>query len=171
MELLLVRHAIAEDADRPGPRADAARALTAAGRARMKEGAKGLRELVPAVSAVVSSPLRRAEETARLVAAAWRVDVQLLPALAPGRDPRALLRWLSARKNGGAPLALVGHEPSLSTLLALLVTGRRTPFLELKKGGACLLELDAAPSARKGGVARIEWVLTARALRLLSEAR
>ncbi len=60
MELLLVRHAIAEDADRPGPRADAARALTAAGRARMKEGAKGLRELVPAVSAVVSSPLRRA---------------------------------------------------------------------------------------------------------------
>jgi len=165
MELLLIRHGIAEDAERPGPKADALRALTAEGRRRMKECGAGLRELVPAVTVVATSPLRRAVESAAVLAAAYRVKVEEVPALKPGGDPRALLRWLGSRKRAAGPVAVVGHEPHLSSVASLLLTGRRTPILELKKGGACLLVLRAA----KPGTARLEWLLTARALRNLGD--
>ena len=165
MELLLVRHGIAEDAERPGPAADALRGLTSAGKQRMKEAAAGLRELVPAVSCVATSPLRRSVETAKILAGAYRVEVEEVDALAPGKDPRALLRWLGSRRRAAGPIALVGHEPHLSSLAGLLLTGRKAPFLELKKGGACLLEFRVA----KAGTARLEWLVTARALRNLGD--
>jgi phosphohistidine phosphatase len=163
MNLLLVRHAIAEDARRPGRDADARRPLTREGRRRMKQGARGLKALVPAVNLVASSPLRRALETAKLVRGAYgRGEVEEVDALAPGSGPEPLLAWLRGHRRAGT-IALVGHEPYLSSLAGLLLTGRRSSVFNFKKGGACLLELDEPTP----GSARLDWLVTARTLREL----
>ncbi|WP_242336328.1 MULTISPECIES: phosphohistidine phosphatase SixA [Anaeromyxobacter] len=164
MELLLIRHAIAERASSRGEAADARRPLTAEGRRRMARGARGLMALVAELDAVVPSPLVRAVETARIVADAFELSPEEgLPALAPGHPPQELLEWLRASRHGGT-VALVGHEPHLSGLAALLVAGDPEPLFTFRKGGACLLELDGAP--RPGG-GRLRWLATARLLRLL----
>lgn len=165
-----MRHAIAEEAG-PGAsaRADAARRLTREGRRRMRLGAAGLRVLVPGVDVLASSPLVRAVQTAALVAGALGVDrreLLVLPTLAPGARSRALLPWLAAQAPG-TRAALVGHEPHLARLAALLLHrsargGGR--IFALRKGGACLLDL--AEPVRPGS-ATLRWLATARALRIL----
>jgi len=71
MHLLVVRHGIAEGrkASARTNRDDAARRLTTDGRRKMKNGALGLRQLVPEVDLLASSPLRRAADTADIIAA------------------------------------------------------------------------------------------------------
>jgi phosphohistidine phosphatase len=61
-------------------------------------------------------------------------------------------------------VALVGHEPHLGKLASWLLARTSTPFLQLKKGGACLLDLGARPRA---GEARMVWLLTPAQLRRL----
>jgi len=66
MQLLLIRHAIAEDRfefARTG-QSDYYRPLTERGRARMARGATGLRTLVPDIDVLATSPLTRAVQTA-----------------------------------------------------------------------------------------------------------
>ena len=85
-----------------------------------------------------------------------------IAALAPGRPPQEALDQL--RTLGGGTVALVGHEPHLSSLAALLVAGDPAPLFTFRKGGACLLEIGDAP--RPGG-ARLRWLATAKLLRML----
>jgi phosphohistidine phosphatase len=61
-------------------------------------------------------------------------------------------------------IAAVGHEPHLSGLVSLLLTGRAGAVIELKKGAACLLDLGEQPAA---GKARLLWALTPAQLRRL----
>jgi len=163
MELLLVRHAIAVRSSARGAQADTRRRLTPEGRRRMIRGARGLTALVPQLDAVLTSPLARAVETARILADAYGLTLgDGIPALAPGRPPQEVLDQL--RTLGGGTIALVGHEPHLSSLAALLVAGDPEPLFTFRKGGACLLEIGDAP--RPGG-ARLRWLATAKLLRLL----
>jgi phosphohistidine phosphatase len=163
MELLLVRHAIAVRSSVRGAQADARRRLTPEGRRRMIRGARGLTALVPELDAVLPSPLARAVETARILADAYGLTPgDGIPALAPGRPPQEALDRL--RTLGGGIIALVGHEPHLSSLAALLVAGVPEPLFTFRKGGACLLEIGDAP--RPGG-ARLRWLATAKLLRML----
>jgi phosphohistidine phosphatase SixA len=63
-----------------------------------------------------------------------------------------------------ARVALVGHEPNLGELAALLI-GARNP-LEFKKGGICRIDFDMLPP--KGG-GMLRWFLTPKMLRHLGE--
>jgi phosphohistidine phosphatase len=148
MQLLLLRHAIAEDSSAAG---DAARRLTEEGRAKMERAARALPRLLPDLAQVISSPLVRARQTAEIVAAAYspELPIEEEPALAAGAGVRALLTRL-ARRPFDQPFALVGHEPDLSRLLALLVTGSERPIAPFKKGGAALVELTGAPAPASG---------------------
>lgn len=167
MELLLVRHAIAARTSARGPQADARRRLTPEGRRRMIRGARGLAALVPELDGVFPSPLARAIETARILADAWGLTPgDGLAALAPGHPPQEALEHL--RTLGGGAVALVGHEPHLSSLAALLVAGDPSPLFTFRKGGACLLEIEDAP--RPGG-ARLRWLATAKLLRMIGARR
>ena len=161
MELIVVRHAIAEDRAtfaRSG-RPDAERALTAAGRRKFERGARGLRRLVASVDLVATSALARAVETAEILARAYGgIRTVRLAELAPDAEPSALLAWLRRRRG---TVALVGHEPHLSALVELLLAGQPTGFVALKKGGACLLSLPRATR----GAAELRWLLTAGQLR------
>lgn len=164
--LLVIRHAIAEDRAEFAGADDAERPLTAEGRRKMRQAARALRSLVPELDLVATSPLRRARETADIVAEAYG---GLLPrvteALQPGSDGAALLTFLAAER-GLEAAAVVGHEPTLGRQASFLLTGRQGSFLELKKGAAALLELE---SGWRAGAARLCWLLQPAQLRRLAE--
>ena len=131
----------------------------------MRKAAAGLPTLVQDVPVLASSPLTRAVQTAEIVAAEYGCEIVPLEALAPGHDPEEAVGWLREQQPQ-LTVGLVGHEPHLSTLVGYLLTGRPASFLDLKKGGACLLEMTA-PLQLCGGA--LEWLLTPRALRRLGE--
>lgn len=166
MELLVVRHAIAEDREAFAGtgKGDAERALTDAGRRRFEKGARGLHRLIDPIDLLATSTLARAVETGELLARACGISrVERLRELAPDGAPAALLPWL--RRHGKrATVAIVGHEPQLSGLVELLLAGRQSGFIALGKGGACLLEVGESPEP---GHAELRWLLTPAQLRRL----
>jgi phosphohistidine phosphatase len=167
MDLLVVRHAIAEDREafaRTG-KDDAERPTTPAGRQKFKRGARGLRELVGSIDLLATSPLMRAIETGDILQKAFGIErAARLAELAPDTDPEALVRWLGRQKRKEV-VAVVGHEPHLSGLVEHLLTGQRAGFVDLKKGGACLVALG---DGQAPGHAALRWLLTAAQLRKLA---
>lgn len=161
MRLLVVRHAIAVPRGTPGIR-DEERPLTPEGESRFREAAKGLARVVDRPDAILTSPWLRARQTAAIAAAAWgRIQPTEEPALAGGsfEELAAALGGLGA----DATVAIVGHEPHLSGLLARLLGSRHDDRLEFKKGGAALLDVPG-PLAEGG---RLVWFLPPRVLRKL----
>ena len=166
-QLLVVRHAIAEDAAewaRAHPD-DAGRPLTTEGRKKMKRVAAALRSLVPDIQLLATSPLTRAVETAEIVAAAYDgLDAVVVPVLAPGQLAADVTRWLAGERRHDT-VAIVGHEPGLSRAVSWLLAGSERPFVEIKKGAALLL---AFPDAVDAAAATLEWALTPSQLRGLA---
>lgn len=164
MNLLVVRHAIAEDPaeyarDHPD---DAGRPLTSEGIRKMKRAARGLRSLVPELDLLATSPLTRARETAEILAGVYKpVTPVVVSALAPGQPLADLRSWLEGARRYDA-VAIVGHEPALSRGVSWLLAGGDRSFVELKKGAACLL---AIPDVVGAGCATLCWALTPAQLR------
>ena len=134
--LYLVRHAHAlDDPD------DAARTLSSRGRAEVMRLARWLQPSAAFEPAKVwYSPLVRARETAELLLAELGLAVRRTERaeLVPDADPA-----LAAKALGGEtkPLALFGHEPHLSALASLLVTGAASPVVfTFRKGTVLALE-------------------------------
>jgi phosphohistidine phosphatase len=158
MKLLVIRHAEAEErSGLPfGRKRDAERRLTDEGRSRMRKAAKGLREIAPTIDVLATSPLVRARETAEIVAKIFGIaDVTELAPLAPEGDPQALIAWLNEQP-ADATVAIVGHEPDLSSFASLLIDGNGGSRLTLKKGACGLIEFRDGPSAGKG---TLRWLL------------
>ena len=169
MRLLVVRHAIAEDREAFARtnRDDAARPLTTEGRRKMERGALGLRQLVPEVDLLASSPLRRAADTAGIISHAYgELKVERVSELAPGASVDRVIAWLQSQPARGT-IAVVGHEPDLSCMVCALLCGADNPFLELRKGAACLLDL---PGRVARGAATLDWLLGPKHLRRLATA-
>jgi phosphohistidine phosphatase len=165
MQLLVIRHAIAQTRDEFAGDDDALRPLTTEGRRQMQRAAKGLRRIVGDLDMLGSSPLLRAMQTADIVAEQFTgLDVTTVEALEPERALPAFVTWLR-KQRGAERVAIVGHEPHLGTLATWLLTGIDAPHVPLKKGGACLLDFPSLP--HKGG-ATLHWALTPALLRDLS---
>ena len=166
MTLYLLRHGIAEEKGLGKPDRD--RRLTPQGRARMRRAAQGLRALVGPLDAIHTSPYPRAAETAAIVAAALprAPKPRPLEALAHQTSPMEALRVLRSVVKGDRVM-LVGHEPELSQLASLLLTGSIDGMrLVLKKGGCLAISIRTlAPR-----VAVLEWLATPRALRRIGRA-
>jgi phosphohistidine phosphatase len=163
MDLYLVRHAIAEDASPSGRDAD--RALTAEGKAKMRRGAQGLRALGVRLDLILTSPYRRAAETAEILAAALGdVEVRPLPELAAGAQVPELLAALRPFRHLEA-LALVGHQPDLGILASEVATGSPSLHpLAFKKGGIACFTISAPRSGFRG---ELVWFMTPKQLRAL----
>jgi phosphohistidine phosphatase len=162
MELLIVRHAIAVERGAPGL-SDDVRPLSPEGRDKFRTAARGLAEIVKRPDALLTSPLLRARQTAEIAAAAWgRIKPRELQALADG-DFDGLGAAL-AELPAGALVAVFGHEPHVSDLLARLLGGAAPERLTFRKGGAALVELPA--KLADGG--RLIWYLRPRVLRALA---
>ena len=167
MQLLVVRHAIAEDRDEFAKSGldDSERPLTANGRKRMARGALGLRDVVPAVGLIATSPFVRARETAEILqAVSPAAETAETDSLTPTVSFEGFLDWLGHRSNHDVVTA-VGHEPHLSGLAGWLLTGRSEQLIELKKGAACLIEFPGKPWPAAG---QLLWALTPRQLRSLA---
>src|SRR5262249_61945782 len=126
----LVRHARAEDRPPSGREED--RELTAEGVKRARAVARGLAALDPGIGLILTSPYRRARETAEPAAEALGLERKLRAsrALEPDRAAEEVLAELEGQEAQG--VLLVGHQPHLGILLGHLVTGGRTE-IPLKK--------------------------------------
>lgn len=166
MQLLVIRHAIAEDREAFAAtgRADEARPLTNEGARKMGRCARGLQALVPTIDTLVSSPLTRAQQTAEIVRKRYELDrVEEAPELEPNVAVADVVRGLG--RYGDGLVAIVGHEPQLGRLVTYLISGVDRAAVQLKKGAACLLEFEGAPE-RSGGTMR--WSASPRMLRDLA---
>jgi phosphohistidine phosphatase len=129
VQVFLVRHAKAE----PGE-PDALRALSPRGREQARELGRGLAGDGVHPTAVLSSPLLRARETAEEIARATGSSVETDERLAPGATVDDL-RDATAGRDG--PLVVVGHQPDCGQIVGEL-TGEEPPF---PTAGLCVVEL------------------------------
>jgi len=166
MKLLVIRHAVAMDRDEfaESGESDDLRPLTDDGAREMKRVAKGLRAEIGNIDVLVTSPLRRAMQTARIVGKAYRMKVsRTTDALLPDANPDELEK-LCAEIGVKDTIAVVGHEPHLSHLVTWLMVGGRDSRIRMRKGGACLLEFESLPRRESG---TLGWLLTRGQLRRL----
>jgi len=124
MELILWRHADAEEGER-----DLERKLTGKGRKQAARVAQWLHHRLPPKFAVICSPARRSRETADALGMRYKIVERLAPGAAPG-DLLKVCGWPSHK---GAML-IVGHQPDLGRVAALLVSGAEADW-SVKKGG------------------------------------
>ena len=113
MDLILWRHAEAE----PGE-PDLGRGLTAKGIQQAERMAAWLDRHLAATTRILSSPADRAQQTVQALKRKFRV----LPELAPGASATSVLvaaGWPDCRE----PVLVVGHQPTLGEVAALLLSG------------------------------------------------
>ena len=113
MDLILWRHAEAEDG---AP--DLQRALTAKGQRQAQKMAGWLERHLPGNLRIVCSPARRALQTVEALELPYKVLADLAPEATP-ETILAAINWPNARR----PVLLIGHQPTLGQLAALLVGG------------------------------------------------
>jgi phosphohistidine phosphatase len=165
--LMLLRHAIAEESSSTGRDED--RRLTGEGKRKLREVVAGMRALELPVDVVLTSPLRRAVETAEIVADGYGSsdDVELTPSLAPGASPDAVLAALAGlgRPSG---IVLVGHEPDLAILASTLLTGTGgLVHMAFRKAGLAGIVVASLPPRSAGA---LEFFLTPSQLRRIGRA-
>jgi phosphohistidine phosphatase len=137
MRVLVIRHAHAAPQS-PGM-SDADRTLTAEGERRFRAAARGLAAIVrPDV--LLTSPLLRARQTAAIAGAAWTLEPRPERALASG--PVDQIFDLLGDQPPDATVALVGHEPTVSLLVATLAGLPSADAVAFEPGAAALLEWD-----------------------------
>jgi len=161
MKFYLMRHGPAEDRADSG--LDSDRALSAAGRERVRAVAKRLLDLEEAPTQIITSPLARSVQTAEIVAIASKLSarrgtVEVRRELSPGAGAEAVLLVRRTALEGGKRVLFVGHEPDLTAVVSTLVGGFHRPFDKAMVVG---LQLPA-----EGGQARLRFVLDPRTLTL-----
>jgi phosphohistidine phosphatase len=157
MELYILRHGIADEG-RPGE-PDSDRALTSEGKKKLRGILKLARYGGVDPTLVMTSPLRRAVETAEIAVEVlgYKGDVLRTEALTPSARPEAVWDELRIHKDESQVL-LSGHEPLFSGLTAYLL---QSPNLQVdfKKGAIVRIDLVKF-SAEPRGV--LKWMLVSR---------
>jgi phosphohistidine phosphatase len=154
MRIYLLRHGIAEDGiGKP----DSERALTVEGKKKLHEVMKTLKQADVKPTLVISSPYRRAMETAQIAIEdlAYTGKLETSGALTPDSNPRDSWAEIRARK-AEQEILLVGHEPLFSSLTALLLNSPAL-LVDFKKGGVVSIDMMGF-TIQPHGVLR--WYLT-----------
>lgn len=128
MDLILWRHAEAEDGGEGIP--DAKRRLTARGEKQARKMAAWLTERLPKKTVVLMSPTERTQQTAH----AFGMPCEIEPRIGPGADCADLIAAANEFGAGRSEaVVLVGHQPTLGRLAALLLSGSEADWA-IKKG-------------------------------------
>ena len=154
MELTILRHGIA--VDRSPQLRDRDRELTPKGARRIHALAQMMRARKWSFHLLLTSPYLRAHQTAAIIAEELDIAKRLetSPFLEPDADLAELVGDLRRRKRD--LVMIVGHEPALSMLISVLVTGSDASSFVMRKGGMCRLSID---NLRYGRCASLEWLL------------
>jgi phosphohistidine phosphatase len=164
----VLRHGIAIARGDPGYPLDSDRPLTSKGIKKMRQIAMGMRRLDVEFDVVLTSPYRRALETAFVIGREYKrgESIQTTPALKPEVLPEELVRVLQDKYASSCRnLLLVGHEPQLSAFVSTLTSGSAGARPLLKKGGLCKLQID---KLQIGKCATLLWLLTPKQLSKLA---
>jgi phosphohistidine phosphatase len=167
VNLYLLRHGIATEPGVDGSKLDSERPLTAKGKDRLRKAAKAIAKLDLSFDLILSSPFRRAKQTAEIIAKNFKLRKKLVFSddLTPTGNPRLLIQQLNQFRPKPENVLLVGHEPYLGKLIALLAAGNTSLEIDFKKGGLCKLE---AESLIYGRCAKLVWLLTPRQMELMT---
>ena len=145
MRLFLLRHGTADPRGGPGPDED--RALVAKGKEQCRQAARLLARVGREPGAILSSPYRRALDSAEVVAKTlgWDQPITVEPSLAPGAPAAAACQAILSPSNLASETVLVvGHEPLLSSLAGHLLDCPGLG-LDLRKGGVIELRILVEP--------------------------
>ncbi|MEP4079363.1 SixA phosphatase family protein [Haloferula sp.] len=143
MELILLRHGKAEDAN---PGGDAERVLVEKGHKQARKAARLLLKLDRRPHVVLTSPRVRTRETADTFCEAAEMPGPVIQSwLDCGMDPETALSELGAFSDFERVM-IVGHEPDFSSLVEWLL-GCSGSFVEVKKGS--LIGIEVLPPSRK----------------------
>ena len=163
MQLYIMRHGIAIDREDPDCPEEPERFLTPEGVERTRQAAQGLRALKVEVRAMLSSPYRRAVETAEIAAEVLdfpKRAIRKTDALLPSAHPGEILKELRQLKVDSA--MAFGHAPQLDEIIAYCL-GTQGELTALKKAGVACLEMESfVPPA-----GYLAWLMTPKALRSL----
>jgi len=166
MDLYILRHGLATDPVGSGPKSDSERTLTPEGRRKMRRIAKAMREMELSFDLILTSRYARARETAEIVAEGLDLmkELECNEHLLPGGSARKLIDSINDLRHVPRCLLLVGHEPALSQLIALLTSNDAGLSLNLKKGGFAKLSVGVL---KYGKCAVVEWLLTPGQMKLM----
>lgn len=163
MKIVIVRHGkAAEKNEFPGR--DELRPLTAEGRDKMSENARGMRLICPSIDVLVASPLVRARQTAEIIANEYKIKkIEEAEELKPEADVELIFKVIS-RYPSAKVLAVVGHEPHVGDMSSWLLAGKNKTFFNFKKGAACCIDIF---SPLKIPISSLDWFLEPTQLRSL----
>jgi phosphohistidine phosphatase len=148
MHLYLLRHA---DADTPAE-IDEQRFLSEKGMMQSNRVARFCDAHNIHPQHILSSPLRRAHQTAAAVAALLKSELVTVRWLACGATPEAILERLDEYKTS-ASVMLVGHEPDIGILVARLIGSRPLDSIHIRKASLTLVDIPDLTL----GIGRIEF--------------
>jgi phosphohistidine phosphatase len=135
---------------------DSKRPLTPGGRIEMQKIAKSLKTVGLQTDRIYASPLRRARETAEIVARILKIPkVEEWDELKPDGSKQALYRKLAKLERNSRPI-LVGHEPHLSSMIGEII-GTPEARIVLKKGGFARVRITSFTPRISG---ELRWLLT-----------
>ena len=156
MEIYILRHGIAEEAKAGTP--DAERALTDAGREKLRAVLERAHEAGVKPSLILTSPYRRALQTAQMAGQVLGCNkIVESEVLVPGSAPKAVWDAICARRRESA-LLIAGHEPLLGMTMGY-VLGAPGLQVDLKKAALVRIDQESFSGAPSG---ILKWMLTPR---------
>jgi len=166
MNLFFLRHAKACPRS-PKYRPDSKRPLTRQGEKTMREVAAGIQKLDLTFDLILASPYARALRTAEILAEARDSRKLFVTAhLAADAEPREVIAEIVENFGSLENIVLVGHEPFLSGLMSVLLTGQPGMKIDFKKAALCKLSVE---ELRYGNCASLCWLLTPKQLSRLGK--
>lgn len=155
MQVYLLRHGIAEEGSAGS--SDADRELTLEGRRKLRQVLEAASDSGVAPTLVLSSPLKRALQTAEIAQRVLGYKEQILHSKALSPTASVEQVWDEIRGHRDEPsILLVGHNPLFSDLAAYLI-GSKTAQIHFKKGAIMRVDIESFPSQPKG---TLRWYLT-----------
>ena len=153
MNLLVIRHAAAEEISQTGQDKD--RPLSAKGRDSFNQFCKNLSFLDLKFDLLLESHLLRAKQTADIFCQYFSVSQKdQSNNLDPLSKPESLLLELSSYNLSF--IALIGHQPFLGRFMSFCLTADESAFILLKRGAMALLDF---PLAIQSGSAQLKSLL------------
>ncbi len=144
MNIFLIRHGYAENIGN-----DYERNLTERGVKILNETFTALKKIEPRIDVVVTSPLLRAMQTAKILHSIYNVEYEIVKenALANSAKTEDLLAMLNALP--GDNIAFVGHQPDMSYHVSNLISnsGASVTFFP---GSVAKIRFDGLPRMRAG---------------------
>jgi phosphohistidine phosphatase len=155
MQIYILRHGTAEASG--SGHADAERALTDEGREKLRKVLRRARVAGAEPGVILSSPYRRAWQTAEEAAEVlgYKGNIVRTPALTPEASPHDAWEEIQARRNEPAIL-LASHEPFTSSMVAFLL-GSPALLVEMKKAALARIDCERFGTHPKGV---LKWLIT-----------